>query len=295
MPELPEVETIRRGLVPFLTGRRLVRVEVRRADLRVPFPENFAVRLAGRQVQVLRRRAKYLLADLDGGETLVVHMGMSGRFTVHACGDVTKPGRFAHKMQAEGSAAGKHDHVVFHTDDGTRIVFTDHRRFGLMLLAKTAELDRHELFAGLGPEPLDNSFTPELLGSVIEGKRTPIKAALLDQRVVAGLGTSTFARPCFARAFRRSGLLVRWRESARSAWPPRSRRSLKRLFRPGARHCATMPRPMGNWDTSSITSRSTTATPCVVPAKAAPAPCAASSNPAARPFTAPYARGERTH
>ena len=136
MPELPEVETIRRGLVPVLTGRRLVRVEVRRADLRVPFPENFAVRLAGRQVQVLRRRAKYLLADLDGGETLVVHMGMSGRFTVHACGDVTKPVRFAHKMQAEGSAAGKHDHVVFHTDDGTRIVFTDHRRFGLMLLAK---------------------------------------------------------------------------------------------------------------------------------------------------------------
>ena len=188
MPELPEVETIRRGLVPVLTGRRLVRAEVRRADLRVPFPENFAVRLAGRQVQVLRRRAKYLLADLDGGETLVVHMGMSGRFTVHACGDVTKPGRFAHKMQAEGSADGKHDHVVFHTDDGTRIVFTDHRRFGLMLLAKTSELDRHELFAGLGPEPLDNSFTPELLGSLIEGKRTPIKAALLDQRVVAGLG-----------------------------------------------------------------------------------------------------------
>ncbi len=188
MPELPEVETIRRGLAPVLTGRRLVRVEVRRADLRVPFPENFAIRLAGRQVQVLRRRAKYLLADLDGGETLVVHMGMSGRFAVHACGDVTKPGRFARRMPAEGSAAGKHDHVVFHTDDGARIVFTDHRRFGLMLLAKTAELDRHELFAGLGPEPLDNSFTPELLGSLIKGKRTPIKAALLDQRVVAGLG-----------------------------------------------------------------------------------------------------------
>ena len=188
MPELPEVETIRRGLVPVLTGRRLVRAEVRRADLRVAFPENFAVRLAGRQVQVLRRRAKYLLADLDGGETLVVHMGMSGRFTVHACGDVTKPGRFVHRMQAEGSSAGKHDHVVFHTDDGIRIVFTDHRRFGLMLLTKTAELDRHELFAGLGPEPLDNSFTPKLLGSLIEGKRTPIKAALLDQHVVAGLG-----------------------------------------------------------------------------------------------------------
>ena len=188
MPELPEVETIRRGLVPVLTGRRLVRVDVRRADLRVPFPENFALRLAGRQVQVLRRRAKYLLADLDGGETLVVHMGMSGRFTVHARGDVAMPGRFVYEMPNGERANGKHDHVVFHTDDGSRIVFTDHRRFGLMLLAKTSQLEQHELFAGLGPEPLDSSFTPSLLGSVIAGKRTPIKAALLDQRVVAGLG-----------------------------------------------------------------------------------------------------------
>ena len=162
-----------------------------------------------------------------------------------------------------------------------------------MLLAKTAELDRDELFAGLGPEPLDNSFTPELLGSVIEGNAHQSKRRCWTSVWLRVWGTSMFARPCFARAFRRSGLLVRWRDSVWSAWPPRSRRSLKRLSRPGARHCATMPRPMGNWDTSSITSRSTTAKPGVVPAKAAPAPCAASSNPAARPSTAPCARGDR--
>src|SRR4029434_8487214 len=148
MPELPEVETIRRGLVPFLTGRRLVRAEVRRADLRVAFPENFAVRLAGRQVQVLRRRAKYLLLDLDGGETLIVHMGMSGRFTVHQPGVAATPGGFTHKMPGDGSGSGKHDHVVFETEEGARLVFTDHRRFGLMLLENTEDLDRHKLFAG---------------------------------------------------------------------------------------------------------------------------------------------------
>ena len=188
MPELPEVETIRKGLVPVLSGRRFIHVEARRGDLRVPLPLNFTVRLAGRQVQILRRRAKYLLLDLDGGETLIVHMGMSGRFTVHQPGIAAKPGGFVHKMPGDGSGAGKHDHVVFETEEGARIVFTDHRRFGLMLLENTEELDRHKLFAGLGPEPLDEAFTSTLLNSLIEGKRAPIKAALLDQRVVAGLG-----------------------------------------------------------------------------------------------------------
>jgi formamidopyrimidine-DNA glycosylase len=131
-------------------------------------------------VQVLRRRAKYLLIDLEGAETLIVHLGMSGRFTVHrSVSDATPP---------ESVGAGKHDHIVFETEEGTRIVFTDHRRFGLMLLAKTAGLDRHKLFARLGPEPLDDAFTSALLDSAIRNKRAPIKAALLDQRVVAGLG-----------------------------------------------------------------------------------------------------------
>src|SRR5436190_3899952 len=188
MPELPEVETIRRGLVPVLSGHSLVQVDARRGDLRVPFPRNFAARLLGRQVQVLRRRAKYLLLDLDGGETLIVHMGMSGRFTVHQPGITARPGGFAHKMPEDGSGTGKHDHVVFETEEGSRIVFTDHRRFGLMLLEDTQKLDSHKLFIGLGPEPLDDSFTPTLLNAAIKGKRAPIKAALLDQRVVAGLG-----------------------------------------------------------------------------------------------------------
>jgi formamidopyrimidine-DNA glycosylase len=188
MPELPEVETIRTGLVPVLSGHRFVHVEAHRGDLRVPLSRNFAARLAGRRVRILRRRAKYLLLDLDGGETLIVHMGMSGRFTVHQPGVAARPGGFAHKMPGDGSGAGKHDHVVFETEEGARIVFTDHRRFGLMLLANTEKLDRHKLFAGLGPEPLDESFTSILLNSAIAGKRAPIKSALLDQRVVAGLG-----------------------------------------------------------------------------------------------------------
>ena len=188
MPELPEVETIRLGLIPVLSGQRIVRVDARRGDLRVPLPENFTARLAGRHVQVLRRRAKYLLVDLDGGETMIVHMGMSGRFTVHLPGSASTPGRFTHKKPGDGSGDGKHDHIVFETGQGVRIVFTDHRRFGLMLLADTDNLYDHDLFAGLGPEPLDESFTSDVLSIVLKGKRTPIKAALLDQRVVAGLG-----------------------------------------------------------------------------------------------------------
>jgi formamidopyrimidine-DNA glycosylase len=176
MPELPEVETIRRGLIPVLSGHRLIQVVARRGDLRVPLPMNFTVRLSGRQVQVLRRRAKYLLLDLDGGETLIVHMGMSGRFTVYRHGDTTRSGE------------GKHDHVIFETEEGYRIVFTDHRRFGLMLLENTMQLEKHKLFAGLGPEPLDESFNSTALNAALRGKRAPIKAALLDQRVIAGLG-----------------------------------------------------------------------------------------------------------
>ena len=188
MPELPEVETVRKGLAPVLAGHRLVHVDARGGDLRVPLPRNFTARLEGRQVRTLRRRAKYLLLDLDGGETLIVHLGMSGRFTVHQPGIIASPGRFTHKMPADGNGGGKHDHIVFETEEGARIVFTDHRRFGLMLLANTERLDRHKLLAGLSPEPLDESFTSTLLDSLIKGKRAPIKAALLDQRVVAGLG-----------------------------------------------------------------------------------------------------------
>ncbi|HXJ01562.1 MAG TPA: bifunctional DNA-formamidopyrimidine glycosylase/DNA-(apurinic or apyrimidinic site) lyase [Micropepsaceae bacterium] len=188
MPELPEVETVRLGLAAALQGHTLLRVAVNRADLRTPFPDRFAQRLTGRHVSALRRRAKYLLLDLDGGETLIVHLGMSGRMTVHGAKGPAQPGRFHNSAPQDGSGQGKHDHVVFETEEGTRIVFTDHRRFGLMDLADTAALDSHPLFAGLGPEPLDEAFTSAVLSAALKGKKTPIKSALLDQRVVAGLG-----------------------------------------------------------------------------------------------------------
>lgn len=188
MPELPEVETVRLGLAAALEGRKLARVQVKRADLRTPFPENFAARLTGGRVIRLKRRAKYLLVELDGGETLIVHLGMSGRLTIHGPKAPVKPGRFHNRTPDDGSGQGKHDHVVFETDEGTRIVFTDHRRFGLMALAETDALQSHPLFAGIGPEPLDEAFTPAVLSAALKDKKTPIKSALLDQRVVAGLG-----------------------------------------------------------------------------------------------------------
>ncbi|MDZ4741188.1 MAG: bifunctional DNA-formamidopyrimidine glycosylase/DNA-(apurinic or apyrimidinic site) lyase [Alphaproteobacteria bacterium] len=175
MPELPEVETVRLGLAPVLEGHTLTRVSQRRADLRIPFPQGFVSRLTGRTVVRLVRRAKYLLAHLDSGEVLLMHLGMSGRFTIHA------------SASAMGSP-GRHDHVIFETEAGTRIVFADHRRFGLMTLINEGELGVHKLLAALGPEPLTPAFSPSILCAVLTDKRTAIKSALLDQRVVAGLG-----------------------------------------------------------------------------------------------------------
>lgn len=180
MPELPEVETVRRGLVPVLEGRVLTRVIARRADLRFPLPNNFAERLTGRRVERLSRRAKYILVHLDRGEVLLVHLGMSGRFQIEGEG----LGHFVYS----GVSPGKHDHIEFLTDHGVRIVYTDHRRFGSMDLVKEAEVALHRLLAMVGPEPLGEAFGPEVLAARLKGKRTPIKSALLDQRVVAGLG-----------------------------------------------------------------------------------------------------------
>jgi formamidopyrimidine-DNA glycosylase len=188
MPELPEVETVRLGLKPALEGRMFTKVETRRGDLRVPFPKDFAKRLTGRRVKRLWRRAKYLIADLDGGESLIVHLGMSGRMSVYAQGKKRKLGQFVYQAAPEGAGTGKHDHVVFETDAPARIVFTDHRRFGLMTLVDTKTLDRDKLFAGLGIEPLGKEFDGVHLAKMLKGKKTPIKSALLDQRVVAGLG-----------------------------------------------------------------------------------------------------------
>jgi len=190
MPELPEVETVKRGLQPVLVGRRIKSAVVRRKDLRVAFPEKLGARLTGRTVLSLRRRAKYILADLDDGETLIVHLGMSGRFTIYPAGsnEGAMLGEFHHETPEAAAGAGKHDHLLLETEDGVRVVYNDHRRFGLMLLELTGGIDEHKLFAGLGPEPLAPPLDGKTLTRLLAGKATPIKAALLDQRVVAGLG-----------------------------------------------------------------------------------------------------------
>ena len=180
MPELPEVETVRRGLEPHLQGRRLVRVEQRRKDLRFAFPERFAERLTGARIERLERRAKYLLLALDTGETLISHLGMTGRFTVEA----DAVGAFHHA--AGGSA--KHDHLVLETDQGCRITYNDARRFGYMDLVPSEGIETCVHFRQMGPEPLGNSFHADHLGAALEGRRQPIKTLLLDQRIVAGLG-----------------------------------------------------------------------------------------------------------
>jgi formamidopyrimidine-DNA glycosylase len=180
MPELPEVETVRRGLAPHLEGARLARVEQNRPDLRFPLPEDFVARLTGATIEALERRAKYLLARLDTGETLVAHLGMTGRFTV----EEKAAGRFHHPAGADP----KHTHVVFETDKGTRIAYNDARRFGFMALIPTARLAEHPWFAGMGPEPLGPAFTPGALAAALAGRRQNIKVTLLVQRVVAGLG-----------------------------------------------------------------------------------------------------------
>ncbi|MBU6297626.1 MAG: bifunctional DNA-formamidopyrimidine glycosylase/DNA-(apurinic or apyrimidinic site) lyase [Alphaproteobacteria bacterium] len=184
MPELPEVETVRLGLLPVLEGHVFTKVETRRGDLRVPFPKDFAKRLTGRRVLRLWRRAKYILVELDDGQTLVVHLGMSGRFAVHAKGQSGPVGQFFHTA----APPGKHDHVVMETDAPARLVFTDHRRFGLMTLIETVHVADDKLFRGLGVEPLSDDFDAVYLSLALKGKKTPIKSALLDQRVIAGLG-----------------------------------------------------------------------------------------------------------
>lgn len=186
MPELPEVEIVRRGLEPLLVGRRIVHVEQRRPDLRFPFPERFVERLEGSKVLSLGRRAKYLLARLSTGEALVMHLGMSGRFTVAAprASRAAMIGEFTHDTGCDPA----HDHVVLTMQDGTTITYNDPRRFGFMLLVPEEELETHPLFAGLGVEPLGNELSPEYLATKARGRKADLKAFLMDQRIVAGLG-----------------------------------------------------------------------------------------------------------
>lgn len=180
MPELPEVETVRQGLVPAMEGQKILHADVRRPDLRWPFPSKMAERLSGQTVLRLRRRSKYILADLSTGETLLIHLGMSGRMQIS--GD---PAATFHR---EHPQVEKHNHVVFEMANGTRITFNDARRFGAMDLFTTSEEETHWLLDKLGPEPLGNGFDAEYLAAQLKPKRSPIKSVLLDQRVVAGLG-----------------------------------------------------------------------------------------------------------
>lgn len=180
MPELPEVETVRRGLSPAMEGAVIARADVNRPDLRWPFPVDMAARLSGRRVERLRRRSKYILVDLDSGESLLIHLGMSGRMLVS--GDPL--GQFAH----EHPAAEKHDHVVFHMDNGARITFNDPRRFGAMDMMETATAESHKLLAVLGPEPFGNDFHEDHLVAAFRNRNAPVKSVLLDQRTVSGLG-----------------------------------------------------------------------------------------------------------
>jgi formamidopyrimidine-DNA glycosylase len=180
MPELPEVETVRAGLLPAMEGQVITLAEVNRPDLRWPFPPNMAQRLGGVRVLALRRRSKYILADLSSGEVLLIHLGMSGRMLVSGL----VIGEF---LQAH-SAPQKHDHVVLHMQGGARVTFNDPRRFGAMDMFAASDEARHPLLANLGPEPLSNSFNGPYLAARLAGRKTPIKSALLDQGIVAGLG-----------------------------------------------------------------------------------------------------------
>ena len=180
MPELPEVETIMRGISPFLEGATIKRIKLNRADLRWPFPENFTSRLKEAKVLNLRRRSKYILIDLNTGETLLIHLGMSGKILVSD----SKIGNYFY----ESSKGFCHDHVIFELNDGTKLTYNDPRRFGAMDLTKTNHVNNHKFLEKLGPEPLGNNFNSDYLKTELSKKESPIKNVLLHQSVIAGLG-----------------------------------------------------------------------------------------------------------
>ncbi|MCP2678955.1 bifunctional DNA-formamidopyrimidine glycosylase/DNA-(apurinic or apyrimidinic site) lyase [Maricaulaceae bacterium NA33B04] len=184
MPELPEVETVRRGLAPAMEERRILSARANRPDLRFPFPERFSERLTGTVVDRIDRCAKYLLVRLGSGETLLMHLGMSGRFSIHAEDVSRQPGDFVYAPAADP----RHDHVVFELEGGVRVTYNDPRRFGFMVMFPTEAEDTVAYLKDLGPEPNGNAFSSARLLEAFEGRKSPLKAGLLDQTVVAGLG-----------------------------------------------------------------------------------------------------------
>jgi len=289
MPELPEVETVRRGLAPLMEGRVIERAEARRPDLRWPLPERMAERLTGARVERLRRRSKYILADLSTGETLLIHLGMSGRMLISG----VAVGEFHHPQ----AVAGKHDHVILDMAGGARITFNDARRFGAMDLMPTGREADHWLLKGLGPEPFGNDFHEDYLVARLAGRQMPAKAALLDQRIVAGLGNiyvcevlhrACCTAPASIPAARRAG-------SVRHVWPRSCRSSGRfcpRRSRRADRPCATTGRPTANWAISSTPSGSTTARASPARNPAAPARSGGSCNRAGQASIAPPARDD---
>lgn len=209
MPELPEVETVRTGLEPAFAGQAIVRVEQRRPDLRFPLPDRFVERVTGARVEQLGRRAKYLTARLSSGEILVMHLGMTGRFTI---GEVAAPGVAPGNFVFATGADPVHDHVVFHLSSGGTVTYNDPRRFGFMDLVPEADFQTHKLFANLGPEPLGNAFHSAYLAARAERRQTPLKSFLLDQSVIAGLGNIYVCEALFRARLsprRRAGCLAR--------------------------------------------------------------------------------------
>jgi formamidopyrimidine-DNA glycosylase len=216
MPELPEVETVCRGLAAAMVGRIIAHVTVNRGDLRRPLPANFAGRLKGETVRSVGRRAKYIVIEFDRGNVLLIHLGMSGRMVINPDGGGYRGGR--------QDAHGPHEHVVFHMADGVVVRFSDPRRFGLMALTTRDELDVHPLLCDLGPEPTGEDFTGPRLAALLTGKRTPIKAALLDQKLVAGLGNIYVCESLFQAGIspRRIAASVQGRRAERLAAAIRS-------------------------------------------------------------------------
>ena len=261
MPELPEVETVRRGLEPAMDGARFSKVEVRRGDLRWPLPKDFKERLQGKTVTGLGRRAKYLLADLSSGDVLIMHLGMSGSFHVFRKAADKKLGRYYHERDKHAA----HDHVVFHMSSGAVVTFNDPRRFGSMKIVARDKLDAEPLLSRLGPEPLGNAFDAAMLAAACAGKKTSLKAALLDQSVVAGIG-NIYACEALYRALlspKRMASTIASNPahpmSAPSGWSTASRRCSTMRSRPAARRCAITGGPTASSACSSTISASMTA------------------------------------
>ena len=209
MPELPEVETVRRGLSPVMEGKRVLALQVNRPDLRFPFPDEFAARVAGARISRLGRYAKFLTVDLVTGETIVMHLGMSGRFRIEG----KTPGAFHHETKDDPA----HDHVVFRMEGGVTVTYNDPRRFGFMEMWPTTDFESYPRMKDMGPEPLSNGFSAAYLNDALKGKAAPIKAALLDQKVVAGLGNIYVCEASVSRGHLSSPKIVHDSGGARRA------------------------------------------------------------------------------